>query len=207
MASVTCRTQLPQLMPSIVFVVVVTKRTLASLIAAVSIALLGACGGNDAAETNDGVDADDVMFVQGMIPHHQQAVDMSQLALDGRAGAAVAELAGRIAAAQDEEIATMRGMLSRWGVKEDEHAMHRSGDHSSMMGMLSDDQLDALAALSGSDFDRAWLEAMIMHHEGAVVMAEAVLADGVDEEVRALATVIITAQQTEISEMRALLNA
>jgi uncharacterized protein (DUF305 family) len=194
-------------MPSIVFVVVVTKRTLASLIAAVSIALLGACGGNDAAETNDGVDADDVMFVQGMIPHHQQAVDMSQLALDGRAGAAVAELAGRITAAQDEEIATMRGMLSRWGVKEDEHAMHRSGDHSSMMGMLSDDQLDALAALSGSDFDRAWLEAMIMHHEGAVVMAEAVLADGVDEEVRALATAIITAQQTEISEMRALLNA
>jgi uncharacterized protein (DUF305 family) len=173
----------------------------------VSIALLGACGGNDAAETNDGVDADDVMFVQGMIPHHQQAVDMSQLALDGRAGAAVAELAGRITAAQDEEIATMRGMLSRWGVKEDEHAMHRSGDHSSMMGMLSDDQLDALAALSGSDFDRAWLEAMIMHHEGAVVMAEAVLADGVDEEVRALATAIITAQQTEISEMRALLNA
>jgi uncharacterized protein (DUF305 family) len=173
----------------------------------VSIALLGACGGNDAAETNDGVDADDVMFVQGMIPHHQQAVDMSQLALDGRAGAAVAELAGRITAAQDEEIATMRGILSRWGVKEDEHAMHRSGDHSSMKGMLSDDQLDALAALSGVEFDQMWLKFMIMHHEGAVVMAEVVLADGVDEEVRALATAIITAQQTEISEMRALLNA
>jgi uncharacterized protein (DUF305 family) len=194
-------------MPSIVYVIAVTKRTLASLIAAVSIALLGACGGNDAAETNDGVDADDVMFVQGMIPHHQQAVDMSQLALDGRAGAAVAELAGRITAAQDEEIATMRGILSRWGVREDEHAMHRSGDHSSMKGMLSDDQLDALAALSGVEFDQMWLEFMIMHHEGAVVMAEAVLADGVDEEVRALATAIITAQQTEISEMRALLNA
>jgi uncharacterized protein (DUF305 family) len=85
--------------------------------------------------------------------------------------------------------------------------MHRSGDHSSMMGMLSDDQLDALAALSGVEFDQMWLEFMIMHHEGAVVMAEAVLADGVDEEVRALATAIITAQQTEISEMRALLNA
>ncbi|NBU06856.1 MAG: DUF305 domain-containing protein [Acidimicrobiia bacterium] len=199
MASVTCRTQLPQLMPSIVFVVVVTKRTLASLIAAMSIALLGACGGNSAAESNDGVDADDVMFVQGMIPHHQQAVDMSQLALDGRAGAAVAELAGRITVAQDDEIATMRGILSRWGVEEDEHAMHRSSDHSSMKGMLSDDQLDALAAL--------WLEFMIMHHEGAIAMAEAVLADGVDEEVRALATAIITAQQTEIGEMRALLEA
>lgn len=101
----------------------------------------------------------------------------------------------------------MRGILSRWGVEEDEHAMHRSSDHSSMKGMLSDDQLDALAALSGSDFDRAWLEFMIMHHEGAVVMAEAVLAEGVDEEVRALATAIITAQQTEIGEMRALLDA
>jgi uncharacterized protein (DUF305 family) len=195
-------------MPSIAFVIVVIKRTLASLVVTASIALLAACGGGDAdSGATSETDADDTMFVQGMIPHHQQALDMSTLALDGRAGEAVVELAGRITAAQDVEIATMRGMLARWGVEEDEHAMHRSGDHSSMMGMLTEEQFDGLTALSGDEFDRAWLEAMIMHHEGAIAMAEAVLADGIDEEVRALATAIVAAQRAEIAEMQALLDA
>jgi uncharacterized protein (DUF305 family) len=199
---------LPQLIPSIVFVIVVMKRTLASRalvagIVLVSGAVLSACGGDS---DSAGIDPDDVEFVQGMIPHHEQAVEMSALALDGRGGAAVQELARRIQAAQDPEIVAMRAILSRWGIEEDEHAMHHSPDDAAMMGMLTDGQMGELEVMSGADFDQRWIQLMIMHHEGAVSMAEAVLAGGVDEEVRAIAAGVKSVQLAEIAELRALLN-
>ena len=178
------------------------KRTLASL-ALVAGIVLGACGSESASSA---VDADDEEFVQGMIPHHQQAVEMSALALDGRAGAAVQDLARRIQSAQDPEIVAMRGILARWGVEEDEHAMHHSASDAAMMGMLTDDELSELASLSGEAFDKRWIQAMIMHHEGAIAMAKTVLAGGADEEVRALASSIAAAQEVEVAELKALLN-
>jgi uncharacterized protein (DUF305 family) len=181
---------------------VATKRTLASL-ALVAGIVLGACGGES---ESSAVDADDEEFVQGMIPHHQQAVEMSTLALDGRAGVAVQDLARRIKSAQDPEIVAMRGILARWGVDEDEHAMHRSASDAAMMGMLTDDELSELASLSGDAFDKRWIEAMVMHHEGAIAMAKAVLAGGDDQEVRALASSIASAQEAEVAELKALLN-
>jgi uncharacterized protein (DUF305 family) len=75
-----------------------------------------------------------------------------------------------------------------------------------MEGMLTADELDALADLRGTEFDRAWMEGMIRHHEGAIVMADEVTANGKDAGVRALAAQIITAQRAEIDEMRALLG-
>ena len=85
--------------------------------------------------------------------------------------------------------------------------MDSSMDHSSMMnGMLTVEQLDGLSSLQGADFDRAWLEAMIAHHEGAVEMAGTVLSDGANPEIRSLAERIIAGQQAEIDEMRALLG-
>ena len=184
------------------------KRTLAlrALVAGivlVSGAVLSACGGDS--ETS-AIDPDDVEFVQGMIPHHEQAVEMSALALDGRGGAAVQELARRIQAAQDPEIAVLRAILSRWGVEEDEHAMHHSPDDAAMMGMLTDGQMGELEMMLGASFDQRWIQSMIMHHEGAVAMAEAVLAGGVDEEVRAIAAGVKSVQSAEIAELRALLN-
>jgi uncharacterized protein (DUF305 family) len=80
-------------------------------------------------------------------------------------------------------------------------------DHSEMMdGMLTTGELESLSQLRGAAFDRAWMEAMIKHHEGAVSMAQDVLADGVNTEMRALATAIESAQTGEIAEMRALLG-
>lgn len=81
------------------------------------------------------------------------------------------------------------------------------GEHShGMMGMLTEDELMSLSTLRGSSFDRAWLESMIAHHEGAVDMATDVIDGGRHEELRRLANDIVTAQQAEIDLMTSLLS-
>lgn len=147
---------------------------------------------------------EDVMFAQMMIPHHEQAVEMSDIALDPTvgAGAQVVELATQIKGAQDPEIAQMRQFLAEWGMPE---TPDESVDHSSMMkGMLTIEELDGLATLRGSAFDVAWAKAMIAHHEGAIDMAEAVIAAGVNESAISLARAIIAAQQAEIETLKPL---
>jgi uncharacterized protein (DUF305 family) len=116
----------------------------------------------------------------------------------------VLALAKAIAAAQDPEIAEMTALLDGWG---EPIAMDEGMDHSGMMsGMLTVEELDALSALRGADFDRKWLESMIAHHEGAIEMADDVLADGESPAVRDLAERIVAAQADEIAQMRALLG-
>jgi uncharacterized protein (DUF305 family) len=170
--------------------------------------LIAGCGGGDSSGGDpDSFNASDVMFAQMMIPHHEQAIEMSDIALDPTTGAgdAVRELATAIKAAQDPEITEMTGLLAGWGMATE---MDPSMDHSDMMsGMLTLDELDELADLRGEAFDRAWLEAMIRHHEGAIDMAEDVLSDGSDPSMRSLAERIIAAQRTEIDAMRTLLEA
>jgi uncharacterized protein (DUF305 family) len=170
--------------------------------------LITACGGGDSTGADaESFNASDVMFAQMMIPHHEQAIEMSDIALDPTTGAGdtVRELATAIKAAQDPEIAEMTALLGGWGMSTE---MDPSMDHSDMMsGMLTLDELDELAGLRGDAFDRAWLEAMIRHHEGAIDMAEDVLADGADPAMRSLAERIIDAQRAEIDRMRALLGA
>lgn len=172
------------------------------------------CSSNDAASPasttiadSPTVDADDVMFTQMMIPHHEQAIELSDMALDPTTDASpeVLALAERIKAAQDPEIARMSALLAAWG--EPESPMDGM-DHSSMMsGMLSAAELAAIDALTGSSFDDAWLAAMVAHHQGAIAMAQEVLDNGSDPEIRSLAEAIIAGQQAEIDEMNALLAA
>jgi uncharacterized protein (DUF305 family) len=153
--------------------------------------------GADAAGANDA----DVMFAQMMIPHHEQALVMSRIVLDkDGVDPAVVDLATRIESAQEPEIATMEGFLDEWGVPQ-------MGDHSGheMDGMLSDEEIQALAAADAATVSRLFLEGMIAHHEGAVDMAEAEIADGENAEALALAQEIIDAQEAEIAEMRELL--
>lgn len=132
---------------------------------------------------------------------------MAEIALDPAvgAGAEVTDLATRIRAAQDPEIETMRGWLSAWG--EDEMA-DMSDDHDAhgMEGMMSADEMAELETLNGGEFDRAWMEMMIRHHQGAITMSQTEKQDGSLAEVKALADTIIAAQQKEIDEMQGLLG-
>ncbi len=155
----------------------------------------------------DAARAGDVAFAQGMIPHHEQAVEMADMALEkSSASATVRRLATQIKAAQDPEIATMRALLTAWGAPA---APTAGGDHGTGHGghggMMSAQDMTALAKADGAAFDRMWLTMMIEHHEGAVTMSEQVLTTTRDPQVSTLARDIISAQQAEIATMRALL--
>ncbi|WP_406630642.1 DUF305 domain-containing protein [Amycolatopsis sp. WGS_07] len=156
-----------------------------------------------------GHNAADATFAQQMIPHHQQALEMAKMVPSRSSNPKVVDLAGRIDRAQDPEIRQMQGWLSAWGVAAASHSMpgghEMSGDHN-MTGMMSDADMKSLDAAKGPEFDRAWLDMMIKHHQGAVEMAKTELAQGADAGAKALAQRIIDAQQAEIAEMQGLLK-
>jgi uncharacterized protein (DUF305 family) len=150
----------------------------------------------------------DVMWVQMMIPHHQQAVEMAALAEGRTENAELLALAGQIKAAQDPEIVQMTGWLTEWGVPtmaaDMSHADMGHGDGGD--GMMTAEQMTQLEQSSGADFDRAWLEMMIAHHQGAVESSSAILTDGQSEQVQELAEKIIAGQQAEITQMKSMLG-
>lgn len=204
------------------------RRLAAPTIALALIASLAACGSGDSSTTNSSptnapsvdssngsvasvasvaLNAADIEFAQGMIAHHEQAIEMAEIALDPNLGASadVVDLATRIKGAQDPEVELMTGWLTAAGepVAMDESDGH---DMSSMEGMMTAEQMDTMAAKTGPDFDRMWLEMMIAHHEGAISQSRTVKANGSNADVLALADTIINAQQDEITEMQALLR-
>jgi len=149
----------------------------------------------------------DAMFAQMMIPHHEQAVEMAELAVTRAEDPTIVALAAEIKAAQGPEIELMSSWLDDWGVSRmpGGDMMGEHGGHG-MAGMLTDEQLDELAGTSGQEFDRLFARYMIEHHEGAVDMAKEVLESGSDPRVAALAREIIVAQEKEILQMQAFLN-
>lgn len=177
---------------------------------------LTACGGshdsaghnsaNPSVTSTTGASAADAMFAQMMIPHHEQAVEMSDLAETRAAAPLIQELAAEIKAGQQPEIDEMKAWLQEWGVPYsssanamDEHAGH------GMEGMLTDEQLAALSAARGSEFDRLFAEYMILHHEGAIAMAEDVV-NSKDSRVASLAKEIVAVQVAEIAELQGFLD-
>lgn len=143
----------------------------------------------------------DVAFAQGMIPHHRQAIEMSDMALGQAGSAEVKDLANRIRAAQEPEITKMTSWLEGWGQPvQPEHGGHMES------GMLSEAEMAQLRQASGPEFDRLFLEGMVRHHEGAVSMSQEELNKGQFPEAKELARQIIAAQQAEIDEMRRLLQ-
>ncbi len=158
----------------------------------------------------------DVMFVQGMIPHHEQAVAMADLALDPAAGASqeVVALATRIKNAQTPEIELMNSWLTTWSVPLQTSMAGGAMDHSNTGGMNTDNmtgtmsakEMTTLKSSTGAAFDTAWLNGMIKHHQGAIMMAYGVKTSGKNPEVINLADQIILSQTAEIAEMQGMLG-
>ena len=152
--------------------------------------------GGDKADSEFG--QTDIMFAQMMIPHHQQAVDMALLAPDRALSQEVLALAEAILGEQDPEMEQMQRWLSEAGASSD------MGHEMDMGGMLSEAEMTALAAASGAEFDRLFLEGMILHHQGAIEMTSMI--EGSDnQEVRQLAESIVRSQTEQIELMQELL--
>lgn len=149
----------------------------------------------------------DVAFVQGMIPHHQQALEMTEMVGERSASRQVALLAERIEVSQTDEIVQLESWLvERNETVPDGHSHH--GDHAELMpGMLTKAELAMLRAAQGPRFDRLFLKYMIRHHEGAVVMVEQLLSGdgGQEPQVFQLARHIESDQLVEIARMKEML--
>ena len=156
-----------------------------------------------AADHND----QDTTFAQMMIIHHEGAIEMSELAIERAESPEVVALAERISAAQGPEIDEMTAWLSAWGedVSPDDHGGMDMGGMD-MNGMSQEEMMTQLDGLTGAEFDQAFLEAMIAHHEGAIGMSEQQLAEGQNPDAVALAEKIIADQQAEITEMQEILT-
>ena len=193
-----------------------------SLVAALTLA---GCGGSTASSSGSSSSSSefndaDVTFAQSMIPHHQQAVQMSEIARMHASTTQVKQLADNIEAAQGPEIDTMTGWLKAWGedVPSDsgsdmggmggmdgsDHSM--GGEPGGVPGMMSDADMKALDAATGAEFDRMFLTMMIDHHAGAIAMAKTEQADGTNPDAIALAKKIQAAQAAEIAQMKDMLK-
>ena len=152
----------------------------------------------------------DVKFMQGMIHHHAQAVDMTQLLATRTQSADMKKLALRIELSQNDEMKMMRRWLEARGQDvPGEHAHHMPGAPM-MPGMLSADEMARLAAAKGVEFDRLFLEGMIKHHAGALTMVQELFATpgaGQDSEIYAFASDVDADQRMEIDRMAAMLAA
>lgn len=117
----------------------------------------------------------DIQFLQGMIPHHAQAKEMSALAESQTNNDAILAVAARITLSQDDEIVMMQGWLVDRGLEVPSEDAHHQSGFMRMTGMLTDAEMEALSLARGSEFDQLYLESMIKHHQGALDMVEELL--------------------------------
>lgn len=164
------------------------------------------------------VSAKDIEFMQGMIMHHAQAVEMSALIADRTKNTDIQKLGARISLSQADEMEFMKRWLMLRGQstemkKAGDHGAHSHGsqataDHA-MPGMLTAEQMRALRDSSGDDFDRLFLKGMIQHHEGALVMVKDLFeaaGSGQDAELFNFASDVDSGQRAEITTMETLLE-
>ena len=146
----------------------------------------------------------DVRFMQAMIAHHAQALAMTDLVPDRTESEALQRLARRIEVSQKDEIA----MMERWLDSRGESAPEGHPHGSLMPGMLTEEELARLAGATGDEFDRLFLEYMIRHHEGALVMVADLFSSGggQEAEVFRIASNVDADQRAEIARMRGMLT-
>ncbi|WP_327585179.1 DUF305 domain-containing protein [Nonomuraea sp. NBC_00507] len=197
------------------------NRKLSFAVAAGALALLTACGSNgDSMAGHEGMSSSsapaattasaspsaafndaDVTFAQMMIPHHEQAVEMADLAATRASDPEIKELAVKIKAAQDPEIQTMKAWLTGWGKAAPEGGMGHE-----MPGVMSEEEMKKLDAAKGTEFDKLFAQQMIAHHNGAIEMARTEQTDGSNPEAKELAKTIETAQQAEVERLQKILD-
>ena len=175
----------------------------------------------------------DVMFAQMMIPHHQQAVEMADLAPTRANDPELKDLAAKIKAAQDPEITTMKGWLTAWGKPTSAPSgdtmpgMSSTPGHNmpgmsaspgdnmpgmsaspggGMSGMMSEQEMAQLEAAKGTEFDKMFAQMMIAHHRSAIEMAKAEQANGSNPEAKALASKIAADQAAEVETLQKILD-
>ena len=166
----------------------------------------------------------DAQFMQHMVVHHGQAVEMVELLRAKGADPKVKLMGERIALSQEAEIELMRNWLADRGQAQtmDMHASHAGMSHAGhaghsmpasdtpiMPGMLSPAQMQTLAASSGTDFDRLFLQGMIQHHQGALDMVDDLLAQpdaAQDPMLSDFASSVVADQSAEILRMQSLLS-
>ena len=151
----------------------------------------------------------DVKFMQGMISHHAQALEMTALVPERAGSQSMRKLSQRIELSQADEIDMMQGWLRARGEKAtDVHAHHAHGA-TLMPGMLTPEEMRRLEQAKGKDFDRLFLELMIKHHQGALTMVEELLAQpgaAQDSDIFAFISDINADQSMEIARMGAMLE-
>lgn len=204
-----------------------------TLTAVTALALAAGCGGTDggaghnmgqattapattaapassAAAASDSHNQADITFAQSMIPHHQQAVEMAEMAESRASNPTVKALAATIRQAQAPEIEQLTGWLTTWGAPMPSappggaHGM--PGMNTQMPGMMTEKDMAAMKAATGAAFDKMFLQMMIQHHQGAVEMAKTEQQQGKDAAAKALAAKIVADQTAEITKMQALLT-
>jgi len=141
----------------------------------------------------------DVMFLQMMIPHHQQAIDISNIALKTSKDSELLALAGVIIKAQTAEIIQMKSWLDDAGATTD------MGHSMGMGGMLDDIELSALSAATGKTFDTLWLKGMIGHHDGAIHMTT-MIEDASNADIKTFGENVVKDQSAQIVQMNAMLK-
>lgn len=182
------------------------------LLPAVGLAMLvAACNGQDPTleppnldetETSAAYNEADVAFLQGMGPHHEEAVRMAELVADRTDRQELNLLAQDIIGDQTSEIMLIEELLTEAGVDADATPPHDMEQMDDMGGMMGDEAVEELAALEGEEFEQRFMEMMIEHHQGAVDAAEQVLQEGDNPRVAELAESIRTAQTAEIAQLQ-----
>jgi uncharacterized protein (DUF305 family) len=149
--------------------------------------------------SSNNLQGSDIMFAQMMIPHHEQAVQISDLALKISKNVEVLKLAAEIKAAQSPEILQMTSWLNQ------ANAALEMGHSMGMGGMLSDSEIKTLESATGKNFDILFLNGMIAHHEGAIHMA-IMVKDSANADVKALGESITKSQAAQILVMKEMLK-
>ena len=190
----------------------VIVRVTAGLAALATAAAMGSCAGSPSSNEHAGHTGQDtqstehneadVAFAQNMIPHHQQAVDMSAMVPSRTANPDVIVIANHIGSDQQSEIDMLKELLARWGEPTGaDHAGHDGHGAMGVDGMVDAATMERLQYLRGSEFDALWLGSMIKHHQGAVTMARHEVAHGQNPEAVKMAKIIVDWQQLEIGQM------